>query len=67
MIKWQSIDTAPKDGTWVKVRGWNFGVPGSDRHYAIAFFEEANWHEVGSEGATLFYLTDWHPLTSGQR
>jgi hypothetical protein len=60
---WKSIDTAPKDGTWVKVRGWDFGVPGNKRHYAIAFFENADWNEVGSDGCLLYYLTDWHPLS----
>ena len=60
---WKPMDTAPKDGTWLKVRGWDFGVPGNKRHYAIAFFEDTDWHEVGSEGSLLYYLTDWHPLS----
>lgn len=64
MIKWQPIDTAPTDGTWIRVRGVDFGVPGNKHHYAIAFFEDCGWHEVGSDGAELFYLTDWHPLES---
>lgn len=65
--KWQSIDTAPEDGTWVKVRGYDFGDRLNKRHYAIAFYDCGNWQEVGNEGGLLCYLTDWHPLCPQER
>lgn len=65
-MNWKPIDSAPIDGTWVKVRGWDFGMKGSRRHYAIAFWDAGVWQEVGSGGGQLQYLTDWRPLTTGQ-
>lgn len=59
---WQSIKTAPTDGTWIQVRGHDYGEPRNKRHYAIAFFEGGNWHEVGSAGGLLHYLDGWRPL-----
>lgn len=61
-VKWQPIDAAPKDGTWLKVRGWDFGQPGSKRHYGIAFYQDGAWNEIGSAGGIFYYLTDWHLL-----
>ena len=65
MGEWKTIDTAPTDGTWIKVRGWDFGVKGSRRHYATACYENGNWFEVGSDGCQLRYLTDWQELCTG--
>jgi hypothetical protein len=67
MPKWQTIDTAPKDGTWIKVRGHDFGDRTRRRHYAIAFYDHENWNEVGSEGGLLYYLDGWQPLSNGHR
>jgi hypothetical protein len=63
MGEWKAIDTAPRDGTWVKVQGWDFGIIGSRRHYATAFYENGCWFEVGSNGSQLRYLTDWQELS----
>ena len=63
MGEWKTIDTAPTDGTWIKVRGWDFGIIGSRRHYATACYENGNWFEVGSNGCQLRYLTDWQELS----
>jgi hypothetical protein len=63
MGEWKAIDTAPTDGTWIKVRGWDFGIKESRRHYATAFYENGNWFEVGSNGSQLRYLTDWQELS----
>jgi hypothetical protein len=62
MGEWKTIDTAPTDGTWIKVRGWDFGIKGSRRHYATALYENGSWFEVGSNGCQLRYLTDWQEL-----
>ncbi len=58
--EWNRIDRAPKD-IWIKVRGWDFGLEGSARHYAIARFENGKW--VAVCGDELHYLTDWQALT----
>jgi hypothetical protein len=62
MSDWKPIDTAPTDGTWIKVRGWDFGIEGSRRHYGTAFYEDGKWIEVGSNGNQLRYLTEWQEL-----
>jgi hypothetical protein len=59
MREWKTMDSAPTDGTRIKVRGWDFGIQGSRRHYAIARFETGRWIEVDSNGNELRYLTDW--------
>jgi hypothetical protein len=63
MCEWKAIDTAPTDGTWIKVQGWDFGIEGWRRHYATAFYENGNWINVGSNGSRLGYLTDWQELS----
>jgi hypothetical protein len=61
MSEWQPIDSAPKDGTWLKVRGHDYGDRTRKRHYAIAFYDNGIWNEVGSEGGLLYYLDGWKP------
>jgi hypothetical protein len=61
MPEWNSIDSAPTDGTWINVRGWDFGMEGSRRHYAIAHFKDGKWIEA--DGNQLRYLTDWQALS----
>ena len=63
MGDWKPIESAPTDGTWIKVRGWDFGVKGSRRHYNTAFYENGSWREVGSNGGQLRHLTDWQELS----
>ena len=57
MPEWNQIHNAPTDGTWIEVRGWDFGSEESRRHYATARFENGKWVEAG--GNQLRYLTDW--------
>jgi hypothetical protein len=61
MPEWNPIDSAPKNRTWIRVRGWDFGIEGSRRHYAIARFENDNWTDA--DGNQLRYLTDWQELS----
>jgi hypothetical protein len=63
MPEWKPIDSAPTDGTWIKVRGWDFGIEGSRRHFATAFYGGSVWREAGGKGNRLRYLTDWQELT----
>lgn len=63
MTTWQDIGTAPRDGTWIQVRGHDFGDRTRNRHYAIAFFDNGNWNEVGSASGVLYYLDGWRPLS----
>lgn len=68
--EWRPIETAPKDGTIILVTGWNYGKPGTERHYAIASYaggvwaegsdwvEDSEWNKPG----VLKYLTHWMPL-----
>jgi hypothetical protein len=53
--EWSPINGAPTDGTWS--RGWDFGIEGSRRHYAIARFETGKW--IKADGNQLRYLTEW--------
>jgi hypothetical protein len=61
------MESAPKDGTWVKVRGHDWGDRTRKRHYAIAFFNEGDWNEVGSEGGLLHYLDGWQAISAGHQ
>lgn len=65
MSKWgEPISTAPEDGTWIRARGHDFGDPSRKKHTVIAYFENDQWREVGSEGTTLYYLIEWQPFAS---
>jgi hypothetical protein len=57
MPEWDPMGSAPTDGAWIRVRGWDFGIVGSRRHFAIAHFENGKWIEA--DGNQLRYLTDW--------
>jgi hypothetical protein len=61
--EWKPIVSAPTNGRRIKVHGWDFGIEGSRRHYAIAFHKDGNWIEAGSSGNRLGYLTHWQELS----
>jgi hypothetical protein len=63
MPEWYPIESAPTNRTWIKARGWDFGIEGSRRHYVIARFENGKWIEA--DGNLLRYLTDWQELSHG--
>jgi len=59
---WLPIETAPKDGRPVWVRGKNFGEIGRGLHYCWAYFDGVKWYEPGFESSMLQYLTHWMPI-----
>lgn len=71
MADWQTIDTAPRDGTAILATGLNLGSPGQGRHYALARWERcehpspddwSGWYEPDGEGGPYYWLTHWMPL-----
>ena len=64
MSSWVSIDQAPKDGSPIWARGWDWGKPDTTRHYGWFYWEEptddlTGWKALDcSYGA---YLTDFMP------
>lgn len=63
MIKWRPISTAPRDGTWIRARGWNFGVPGTKFHSVIAVYQDRDWFDATDSFASekFLYLHEWKP------
>lgn len=57
--KWKPMSSAPKDGTVIMARGHDWGNRTNKKHYALAFYRDGAWHEVGSEGGQLQYLDEW--------
>lgn len=75
MNRWQPIDTAPRDGTPIRIRGFRFtpGDPQSRRYYATAIWATrccprhiiSGWFPAADahDGAGDFNdVTDWKPL-----
>jgi hypothetical protein len=65
MHDWSPIGSARTNGTWIKVRGWDFGLEGARRHYVSARFDNGKWIEA--HGNQLRYLTDWQELSRSER
>lgn len=64
-MTWQPIESAPKDGRPVWVRGNNWGKPDSGHHYGWAYFDDDEWRwpdARNEEGGTATFLTHWMPL-----
>lgn len=63
-VQWQPIETAPKDGTVIVVRGNNHGWPENGHHICIATWQYDCWIEGSdwNDTSELTYLTHWMPL-----
>ena len=63
--QWRPIETAPKDGSPVWVRGNNYGDESKGRHACFGWFDGVDWRstDFGENGQSqLKYLTHWMPL-----
>jgi hypothetical protein len=64
---WELIDTAPKDGSPVWARGWDWGKSDSTRHYGWVFWGgDGGWFWAGEGDSTAEHLTDWMPAATPQ-
>ena len=63
MSEWQPIETAPKDGRPVWVRGNDWGEDAGPNHYGWAYFDSGKWMWPApvAEGGEATYLTHWLP------
>ena len=64
MSDWQPIETAPKDGRPVWVRGNDWGEDAGPNHYGWAYFDSGKWMwpaPVAEGGGEATYLTHWLP------
>lgn len=64
MGEWQPIETAPKDGSWIRVRGFNWGDRTRGRHRMTAYWDGNVWRDAADEDSALHYLTDWKPAAA---
>ena len=62
-MNWKPIDTAPKDGRPVWVRGHNWGDPEKGQYRCWAYWIGGAWLEATASGtpSTLLYLVEWLP------
>lgn len=62
--EWQPIETAPKDGALIVVRGNNHGDEELGQHHCIACWHGGAWMEASDWNPTseLTHLTHWAPL-----
>ncbi len=59
---WKPIDTAPKNGGPVWVRGNNNGKPEHGHHHTWAYWDGEHWIDAAG-GETLTFLVEWMPGT----
>lgn len=60
-MEWKPIETAPKDGSPVWVKGYNYGNKSKGEHRHFAWWDGENWIEAASE-SELSYIVEWMPL-----
>lgn len=69
MAEWRTIESAPKDGSPVWARGWDWGKPGTTRHVGWVYWngDQWAWSSGSSEPSFATHLTDWMPSDSRSR
>lgn len=66
MTPWKTIETAPKDGSPIWARGYDYGEKKNAMHYCWAWFDGKSWRAstMTPEGqAVLSYLVEWVSLS----
>lgn len=65
-MEWKSIESAPKDGRPVWVKGNDFGEEKARKHCLWAYWDVNSdvWREASVEASILLYLTHWMPITT---
>jgi hypothetical protein len=68
---WRPIADAPRDGTVIQARGWNFGDPSRGSHIVRAVWSLAQgrgaaycaegWRDADDPDQGLQYLVEWRP------
>jgi hypothetical protein len=58
---WRDLATAPRDGTEIEARGYNWGDKTRGRHRYITYWDGQGWRDAYDEDLTLRYLEEWRP------
>ena len=66
-MRWRPIKTAPKDGTKIRIKGYDFGRESEPIHEANVRWVEsavwgAGWQGVGGRRDIYSYATHWKPV-----
>jgi hypothetical protein len=61
MSGWQTMDSAPKDGSTIVAAGFNYDNPKSGRHLAVVYWndEAGGWRDRAEGDSNYDYLTLW--------
>jgi hypothetical protein len=60
-MNWQPVETAPKDGSPVWLKGNNWGDPQKGIHCTWGWWDGENWIQAGADECTLTHVFEWLP------